>query len=351
MKRAIQLLLALFLLLGLTSCGGNGEESGETKRVVKVYNWGDYIDPGVTKKFEEETGIEVVYTMFDGNEDMYAMIRARGATSFDVVIPSDYMIQKMMDEDMLRKLNLDNIPNLSLIDERFLSNDYDPTGEYSVPYMWGTLGIVYNTTMVDEPVTAWADLWNTKYERRLFMMDSVRDSMGLTLKMLGHSMNTREQSDIDEAYDLLKRQKPLVLDYTGDEVKDRMIAGEAALAVVYSGDAITIMNGNKDIEYVIPSEGSNVWFDAMCILKSSVNVTEAEEFINFMCRTDIARLNYEYINFASPQKEVIAGYLAETVASAASNPTDEELARCEIFADLGDFTAEYENAWSRVLAQ
>jgi spermidine/putrescine transport system substrate-binding protein len=342
-------LLALCLLL-LASCGSASAPGGDPASVtLKVFNWGDYIDPDVTDLFTQETGIEVIYTMFEANEDMYTSIKASGGVSHDVVIPSDYMIRKMINEDMLRKINLENIPNYDLIDDRFKDLDFDPQNEYSVPYMWGTVGIAYNTTMVDGPIDSWTALWDERYRKNIFMMDSVRDSLGVTLKMLGYSMNTKNEAELQEAYEKLVAQKPLVLAYTGDEVKDKMIAGEAALAVVYAGDAITISDENPDIAYVIPREGSNMWVDSMCILKTAQNPEAAEAFINFMCSTPIAQRNWEYINYSSPQTEVIAQMPEEFQNNPARNPSAEELARCEVFEDLSQTTQYYEDLWTRLI--
>ncbi|MDR0381494.1 MAG: spermidine/putrescine ABC transporter substrate-binding protein [Oscillospiraceae bacterium] len=341
-------LLALFLLLP-SSCKSAPTPGGPSTVTLKVFNWGDYIDPDVTALFTQETGIEVIYTMFEANEDMYTSIKASGDVSHDVVIPSDYMIRKMINEDMLRKIDMGNIPNHALIDDRFKNLAFDPQNEYSVPYMWGTVGIAYNTTMVEAPITSWTALWDEQYQKNIFMMDSVRDSLGVALKMLGYSMNTKNEAELQEAYNKLVEQKPLVLAYTGDEVKDKMIAGEAALAVVYAGDAITISDENPDIAYVIPQEGSNLFVDSMCILKTAENPEAAEAFINFMCSTPIATRNWEYINYSSPQKEVIAQMPEEFQNSPARNPSAEDLARCEVFEDLAQTTQYYEDLWTRLI--
>ena len=350
MKKVIVCLLVVTLSLSLfASCDAGSENKGNG--VLKVFNWGDYIDPSVTKLFEERTGIEVIYSMYETNEDMYTSVSTAAGPSYDIVFPSDYMIRRMINEDLLAEINLDNIPNYQHIDDRFKNLAFDPDNAYSVPYMWGTVGIVYNTTMVHELVTSWTALWDTRYEKNMFMMDSVRDSFGLTLKMLDYSMNTKDEAELEEAYNKLAEQKPLVLAYTGDEVKDKMIAGEAALAVVYSGDAVTIMDENEEIEYVVPSEGSNVWFDGVCILKNAENVENAEKFIDFLCSQEIAELNRAYINFSTPQKQVIDALPEEVASDPAQNPDQAIIDRCEVFEDLANSTAHYEELWVRLISQ
>jgi len=319
-------------------------------RTLTVFNWGDYIADGVIDMFEEETGIKVKYSMFETNEDMYTKITSYGGDSYDVIIPSDYIIQRLIDEDRLAELNYENIPNMELIDEKYKDLAFDPGNKYSVPYMWGTVGIVYNQTLVSTEIDSWGDMFDPTYSRQIFMMDSVRDSIGVTLKYLGYSMNTRDGAALQQAVDLLVEQKPLVLSYTGDEVKDKMIAGEAALAVLYSGDAATVIDQNPDLAYVVPNEGSNIWFDNMCILKTSQHKEEAEEFINFMCRTDIAAMNRDYINYSTPQKEVYEALPDEIKNDPTQYPSDEIYALCEVYEDLGDFTTTYDEYWTYIIA-
>ncbi len=231
LKRLFSLFLIVTIAIGLLTLGGCSKSDSNVP-TLKVYNWGDYIDEEVIAIFERETGIDVIYDTFETNESMYTKVKTMGASSYDVVIPSDYMIKRMADEGLLAEIDVTQLENYHLISDRYKGLEYDPDNNYSVPYMWGTVGILYNTTMVDEPVTSWSILWNEKYARNLFMMDSVRDSIGITLKMLGYSLNSTDIEHLKEAESKLMEQKPLVLAYTADEVKDKMIAGEAALAGV-----------------------------------------------------------------------------------------------------------------------
>lgn len=344
-KVIVTLVLIASLLLSMGGCSG-----GEKKRTVSVFNWGDYIDEAVLDLFEEETGIEVIYSTFETCEDLYTKITSPGGDNYDVIFPSDYIIERLINEDLLAELNYDNIPNISLIDDKYMDFAFDPGNKYTVPYMWGTVGIVYNTSMVTTEIDSWEDLWDPTYTRNLFMMDSMRDSIGVTLKMLGYSMNTRETSELLEAVDRLKEQKPLVLAYTGDEVKDKMIAGEAALAVLYSGDAATVIDQNPDLAYVVPKEGSNIWFDNACVLKTTKHQTEAEEFINFLCRTDIAEMNRAYINYSTPQREVYAALPDDIKSDPVQYPADDIYDKCEVYNDLGDYTSQYDQYWTEIIA-
>ncbi|NSW90712.1 MAG: spermidine/putrescine ABC transporter substrate-binding protein [Firmicutes bacterium] len=343
MKNSIKILgvvLIITVVIGLfAGCGGTG------KAKLKVYNWGDYIDESVIEEFEKRYNIDVIYDTFATNEEMYVKLKG-GGSDYDVAFPSDYMIERMIKEDMLEKIDFNNIPNYKYIDERFKNLAYDPDNEYSVPYMWGTVGIIYNKTMVNEPVDSWKILWDEKYEKQIFMLDSSRDSIGITLKMLGYSLNTRNINELEEAKDALIRQKPLVLSYMGDDIKDSMIAGQAALAVVWSGDAVFMKRENPDLEYVIPKEGSNLWFDAMVILKGSKNKKEAEQFINFMCEPDIAFRNTDYIGYSTPHTEAKKMLDPEVLNDRTAYPTDEDLRNCEVFEALSDVVKEYDRIWT-----
>ncbi len=271
---------------------------------VIVYNWGEYLDPEVLNMFEEETGIEVVYDEYETNETMYPKVASKAA-EYDVVCPSDYMIQKMIENNLLAEIDFDQVPNIKNIDPNYIkqSRDFDPENKYSVPYCVGTVGILYNKTMVDEPVDSWDILWNDKYKDNILMQDSVRDAFMVALKKLGYSMNSTDPEELEEAKQALIDQKPLTQAYVVDQVRDKMIGNEAAIGVIYSGEAIYTQRENSDLEYVIPKEGTNVWIDSWCILKDAPNKENAEKFINFLCRPDIALMNFEYITYSTPNTE------------------------------------------------
>jgi spermidine/putrescine-binding protein len=274
--------------------------------------------------FEEETGIEVIYDEYETNEIMYPKIEA-GAAEYDVVCPSDYMIQKLIENDLLAVINFDNIPNASNIGEQYYeqSREFDPENKYSIPYCFGTVGILYNKTMVDEPIDSWEVLWDEKYTDNILMRDSVRDAFMVALKKLGYSMNSTDKAELEAARDELIEQKPIVQAYVVDQVRDKMIGDEAAIGVIYSGEAIYTQRENENLEYVIPKEGTNVWIDSWCILKDAPNKENAEKFIDFLCRPDIALMNFDYITYSTPNEE--ARKLIE----------DEEIRNSEIaFPDL-----------------
>lgn len=341
----IVILALLVLVIGAVSIGCNGED----KTILNVYNWGDYIDETIIEEFEEEYGIEVNYETFATNEDMYVKIKS-GGTNYDVAFPSDYMIEKMIKEDMLLKVDMNKINNFKHIGDRFKNLEFDPSNAYSIPYMWGTVGIIYNTKLVDETVDSWNILWNEKYEDQILMLDSQRDSIGVALKKLGYSLNTRNLDELNEAKDELIEQKPLVLAYVGDEVKDMMIGEEAALAVVWSGDAIYMMEENENLSYVVPKEGSNYWFDNMVIPSTSNHKEEAELFINFMTRPDISLRNTEYIGYSTPNIETMKMLDEEILNNKAAYPSEDELVGNEVFLDLGEFIKEYDKIWTEVKA-
>lgn len=301
MKKKFITALAMTAAFSFSLLAGCGQsDSGENGEVL-VYNWGEYIDPETITMFEEETGIKVVYDEFETNEIMYPKVEA-GATAYDVICPSDYMIQKMIHNDLLAEINFDNIPNIKNIGQQYFeqSKEFDPENKYSVPYCFGTVGILYNKTMVTEPIDSWSVLWDEAYADNILMQDSVRDAFMVALKRNGASMNTLDQTELETAKNALIEQKPLIQAYVIDQVRDKMIGGEAAIGVIYSGEAIYTKRENEDLEYVIPREGTNVWIDSWVIPKNAPNKENAEAFINFMCREDIALLNFEYITYSTP---------------------------------------------------
>ena len=341
--------LALSFPMVLTGCGSaKGSANGE----VIVYNWGEYIDPDTIDMFEEETGIKVVYDEFETNEIMYPKVES-GAASYDVVCPSDYMISKMIENDMLAQLNFDNIPNARKnIGAQYFeqSKSFDHDNQYSVPYCWGTVGILYNKTMVEEPITSWAQLWDEKYSDNILMQDSVRDAFMVAEKLNGFSMNTVDPAELETAKNSLIEQKPLVQAYVIDQVRDKMIGGEAAIGVIYSGEAIYTQRENPDLEYVIPEEGTNVWIDSWVILKDAPNKENAEKFIDFMCRDDIALKNFEYITYSTPNdaaRELITDeYIKNSDIAFPDLSQYHNLETYVYLGEDGDFL--YNNLWKEV---
>ena len=350
MKKLIALGLCTCMTAALLSGCGSANKYPNGK--VYVYNWGEYIDPETLDMFEKETGIQVIYDEFDTNETMYPKIEA-GASNYDVVCPSDYMIQKMIDNDLLQELNWDNIPNAKAnIGAQYYeqSEAFDPGNRYAVPYCWGTVGILYNKTMVDEPVTSWSILWDEKYADSILMQDSVRDLFMVGLKSLDYSMNSTDEKELNEAKDLLIQQKPLVQAYVIDQVRDKMIGNEAALGVIYSGEAIFTQRENPDLEYVIPKEGTNVWIDGWVIPKNAANVENAEKFIDFMCRGDIALLNFDYITYSTPNTAAQALIEDDDIRnSKIAFPDLSQYDGLETFSYLGDDAdALYNDLWKEI---
>lgn len=352
-KKFFSLMVASFIVSSsLLGCGGKKEEVTQDKNsnVLYVYNWGDYIDPELLTKFKEETGIDVKYDVYDTNEIMYQKLNS-GNVSYDIVIPSDYMIEKMKNEDMLAKIDYNNIPNYKYIGEEFRNLAYDPTNEYSVPYMWGTVGIIYNTKKVKEKVDSWDILWDHKYKDQVIMPDSVRDAMAVAEKKLGYSLNTENLDQIEKAKEQLMTQKKdgLILAYMVDQVKDAMVVEEASLAVAWSGDAVTMIERNPDLAYAIPKEGSNKWFDAIAIPKNAKHKENAEKFINFLCEPENAKQNVEYIGYSTPNTEAYKLLPEDIKDDKVAYPDSESLKNCEVFIDLPpNILRKYDEAWLEI---
>ena len=343
---------------GTDSAASGSADGGE----LYVYNWGEYIDEDVISQFEEETGITVVYDLFETNEEMYPVIEA-GAVNYDVVCPSDYMIQKMRENDLLAELNFDNIPNIDQIDPAYMemSQAFDPENKYSVPYCWGTVGILYNTRLLDElgvpAPTKWADLWDERLSGEILMQDSVRDAFMVALKKDGYSMNSESKDEIEQAKQELIDQKPLVQAYVIDQVRDKMIGGEAAVGVIYSGEMLYIQDEvaslglDYDLEYVIPEEGTNLWLDSWVIPKNAKNKENAEKWIDFMCRPEIAKANFEYITYPTPNKGAFELLDEDMQNNKAVFPDIDSLKDSEVYQYLGDDTdAIYNELWKEVKA-
>lgn len=346
MKR-LSILLILISILFLTACG----KAGDKKETLHVYNWGDYVDMDTIRQFEKETGIKVIYDTFASNEDLYVKLK-KSNDPYDVIVPSEYMIERMIREDMLLPLNYDLIPNMKKLDKRILNMDYDPGNKYSVPYFWGTLGIVVNSDYVKEPIDSWSALWDKKYKNEIIMYNSQRDSIAIALKYLGYSMNSRSMKELEEAKEALIAQKPLVYAYLADEGRDVMSQGDASLSVMYSGDAAMMRQENNSLEYIIPKEGTNIWYDSFAVPKQSKNPKGAMAFINFMSRPDIAAKNAEYnVGYASPIPEAISLLPKELKEDPTAYPDLDSLPSLEVYRDLHDFVEVYDRIWTEVTAR
>ena len=325
LKRTLALTLSAAMVLGLLSgCG-----SDASANVLNVYNWGEYIDTDLLDRFEQETGIKVIYNTFDSNENLYSRIQT---TSYDVIIPSDYAISRFIDEDMLRPLNFDNIPNMKYIDEKYTHLDFDPEQKYSVPYTWGVVGIVYNTKYVDEADTgSWDLLWNPKYANRTAMFNNSRDALGIALMYLGCSLNTTDRDELRQAADLIIAGKPVYQGIWMDQILEKLPAEEIVAAPYYNGDAVTMIDENPDLAFYVLKEGTNLFVDAMCIPKNAKNVEGAEKFINFMCSPEISAANLDFIGYSVPASESKQYMDEEVVNDPVSYPDAEELRNATSF--------------------
>ena len=343
MKRIFSLLLALLLVAALLcSC------SGGAKTTLYLLNWGEYLDPDLLAEFEAQNpDIKVRMTTTTTNEEMYTVCATEG-TKIDIVIPSDYLVERFIAEDLLAELDFSNIPNFKYVEKAAQNRTFDPENKYSVPYFIGTVGIVYNTKLVDEPVDSWGILWNEKYSKKIMMYDSIRDSIMVTLAYLGYDINSVNPDELAEAGELLLKQKPLVRGYGADNIKDDMIGGSVALAIDYSGSAVQAIMENEDLAYVAPKEGSNVWMDNFVVLKSSANKEAAERFINFMCEPEVAARNSEFVGYTTPNEAALEYVGEEFTSNSAYTIPDDVLARCKYFKDLGDNMQLYNDVWMKI---
>jgi spermidine/putrescine transport system substrate-binding protein len=341
----LTLVLALCAVIALPGCS----KAGASKE-VNVFNWGEYIDESIFKKFEADTGITVNYSTFESNEAMYSTLKIGGA-NYDVIIPSDYMVSRLIAENMLEKLDFANIPNAKLTGETFANVEYDPTGEYSAGYMWGTVGIIYNTTMIEDEVTSWDALFDSNYSGQILMFNNPRDAAGIALKYLGYSLNTTDESEIRAAFDLLAAQKPLLQAYVMDQIFDKLESGEAAIGPYYAGDYIIMKEANPDLAFSWPSEGSNRFRDAMCVPKGAANKKNAELFINYMLSTEVCLQNMDMTGYISANVEAAAEYGADLDPDdyAVQFPTEAKLQNFESFYNLPQETlALYDTLWTKL---
>ncbi len=352
------LVTASFLVVAAVSFTTYRHFASPASNELYVYNWGEYIDESVIQDFEAETGIHVVYDLFETNEEMYPVIEA-GGVAYDVVCPSDYMIQKMVENDLLAEIDFDNIPNIDQIDPEYMerSKAFDPENKYSVPYTWGTVGILYNDKRLEElgvePPDSWMDLWDPRLSGEILMQDSVRDAFMCALKPLGYSLNSTDPGELEEAKELLIQQKPLVQAYVIDQVRDKMLGEEAAVGVIYSGEMLYLQElaEGKDfhLEYVIPQEGTNLWIDSWVIPKNARNKENAEKWVDFLCRPDIAKRNFEYITYATPNRGAFELLDPELQQNKAVFPDWDSLQNAEVYQYLGDeVDSLYNELWKEV---
>lgn len=347
MKIIAAVLCFMLCIPTISGCGSN-----EEKITLKVYNWGEYIADGVLEEFEAETGIKVEYDTFNDNESLYAKVKNSGSDSYDIIVPSDYMIKKMIDEDMLSPINYDNIPNIKYLDSNFKNLSYDPEGEYSVPYLQDMVGILYDYDQTGREITSMRDLFDPAFDRKVCMLDSIRDTIGMTLKMLGYSMNDTDPEHIAQARDALLEQKPRVLAYGTDELAPKVLNGSAALSMVYMGEGITAVEEQpENMRFVIPEEGSNFAVDAFVILKTSKNKEAAEKFINFMLQPEIALRNSVETGYSTPNSGAKELLDEDIKNDPARYPPQELLDKCEVFDTLPSDNNDYIDAWNMIKAK
>lgn len=347
MKALFQtLVVVLILVVGLFFVNHrlNVSEGFSGSDTLTIYNWGDYLDPDLLAKFKEETGLTVVYETFDSNEAMLVKIE-QGGTNYDIAVPSEYMINKMIEEDLLLPLDHNKLPNLKHIDPRFMDLVFDPGNQYSIPYFWGTVGIVYNSELLDENIVLehWDDLWNPRLENEIFLVDSAREVLGFSLNSLHHSLNTTDKEKLIAAKEKLDLLTPNIKAIIGDEMKLLMVNNEAGIGVTWSGDAAEMMWDNEALDYVLPPEGSNIFFDNMVIPKTAKNVEAAHQFIDFMLRPENAAQNAEYIGYSTPNLSALELMDPEIVNDERFYPPDAVVERLEVYENLGKRNLAYYN--------
>ncbi|EFQ57459.1 ABC transporter, solute-binding protein [Streptococcus downei F0415] len=328
------LVLIILALASLMLTLEKKNNSSSQANSLVVYNWGDYIDPQLISQFQKETGIKVQYETFDSNEAMYTKIE-QGGTRYDIAIPSDYMIDKMRQEKLLVKLDKSQLKGLGNLGSQFLGKSFDPKNDYSIPYFWGTVGIVYNDSVVKNPPQHWSDLWNSDYKDSIMLVDGAREVMGLGLNSLGYSLNSKNRKQLDQASEKLSRLTPNIKAIVGDEMKGYLKNGDATLGVTFSGEARDMLEANPHLHYVLPSEGSNLWFDNLVIPKTVKNKKAAYAFINFMLEPKNAAQNAEYIGYATPNKAAQKLLPKEITSDKSFYPSEQVISHLEVYNNLG----------------
>ncbi len=356
MKRIVAILFAVVLVFSMAVPALAADASDLAGTTINVYNWGEYISDGsegsmdINAEFTKRTGIKVNYNNYDTNENMYAKLKSDGV-SFDIVIPSDYMIERLIDEDMLQKIDFSNIPNYKYIDAKYKGLYFDPKDEYSVPYNVGMVGLIYNTKMVKEAPTSWNVMWDEQYKGKVLMFDNPRDAFGIAQKLLGQSFNTTDEAEWRAAADKLKVQKPILQGYVMDDIFRKMESGEAAIAPYYAGDFITMHSNNPDLAFVYPQEGVNIFVDSICIPKNAKNKAAAEAYINFLLDPDIAVENANYLGYATPNTAVLTREDYELKGNEYLYPEDQKMPKTEYFYNLPQKTLTLmTDLWSELKA-
>ncbi|MDW0109378.1 ABC transporter substrate-binding protein [Sporosarcina aquimarina] len=324
---------AAVLMIVNAQLAKSGAQSGGN--TLTVYNWGEYIDPDLITQFEKESGINVIYETFDSNEGMMGKIE-QGGTSYDITVPSEYMVEMMREKDLLIPLDYDKIPNIKNIDPYFMDLPFDPDNTYSIPYFWGTLGIAYNPTLLEgQTFESWDNLWDPSLKQEAVLVDSAREVIGMSLNSLGYSLNSTNVAELREATDKLKTLSPNIKAVIGDEVTQMMMNNEAAVSLIWSGQAADMMSENEDITYVVPDEGSNLWFDNIVIPKTVKNIDGAYEFINFMLQPEVAAQNADYVGYSTPNEKALDFLDEEVTSDERYYPDEAARDHLEVYKNLG----------------
>lgn len=338
MKQLMTMLVGILLIVAVLFGFRHQLESslGLTDgNTIVFYNWGDYIDPELLTQFEEETGYSVIYETFDSNEAMMTKIE-QGGTRYDVAVPSEYMIEQMIEADLLQEIDHSLLPNLENINPRFLDVEFDPNNRFSIPYFWGTLGIIYNTNYVDESeVQQWNDLWNPKFRNNIMIYDGAREVLGVGLQSLGYSLNETDSTRLREATNKMKTLMPNILALVADEMKMHLGNEEAMIGVTFSGEASMAIWENPELAYVLPEEGSNLWFDNIVIPHNAQNVEGAHELIDFLLRPEVAAQNADYVGYSTPNEAATALMDPEVISDEAFYPSEDALDKLEVYRGLG----------------
>ena len=353
MKKQMTSLLLVICMVSCCLCGCSASSGSSDSNELTVFNYSEYLDPEMIEQFTKETGIKIKYEEATTPEEMYTKYIS-GAISYDLLCTSDYMVKRLIDEGQAQEVDFASMENFSNIDPKYLkiSESFDPGNKYSLPYFWGTVGILYNTKKVKEPIDSWDVLFNGDYKGQIIMQDSMRDSFMVALKYLGYSLNTQDEKEINEAAELLKKQKDDVESYLVDEARDEVVAENATMAVVYSGEAYLGHDFNPDLEYVVPKEGSNLWVDSWIVTKNCKNTENAKKFLDFLCRDDVAYANFEYIYYSTPNKAAVDMMDDDLRNNPAIVPTDDSIKDCEVYEAFDEKTTSlYSDLWKEIKSE